>query len=218
MNYKNLIRRIITYTVGLFILAIGVVFTINADLGVSPVQSLPYVLSNATDQISIGLFTTILMAVFILLQVAILRRQFKLYNLTQLLFSFIFGFFVDFAVIIVGDFVLPTYFGQMAMLLVGIGLISVGVVLFIGAKLVPLPTEGFCLAVTQIIKTGIFSKFHIVKITMDSGLVIIALACSFLLLDGLHGIREGTVIAAAGIGITIPSIRKLLSPILRGIK
>jgi len=188
----------------------GVAFSINADLGVSPVSTLPYVLSHITA-FSVGMLTTAMMAVFILLQIAILRKQFKWINLTQMVFSFIFGYFVDFSRFILGDLVFPTYFGRLAMLAIAIVLIVIGVVLFIGAKLVPLPTEGFCLAIVEK-KPG--AKFHIVKMIMDCSLVVIGLALALIFADGLPGIREGTIISAVLIGKLIPYIRKPLAPIL----
>ena len=39
--------RILVYCVGLFILATGVAFSVNGNLGVSPVNSLPFVVSQA---------------------------------------------------------------------------------------------------------------------------------------------------------------------------
>lgn len=37
--------RIILYIIGLFFMAMGVAFAVNSNLGVSPVTSLPYVIS-----------------------------------------------------------------------------------------------------------------------------------------------------------------------------
>ena len=37
--------RVVLYIVGLFFMALGVAFAVNSDLGVSPVTSLPYVIS-----------------------------------------------------------------------------------------------------------------------------------------------------------------------------
>ena len=188
----------------------GVAFSVNADLGVSPVSTLPYVLSQITV-FTLGQLTTAMMAVFILLQIVILRKEFKWFNLAQMAFSFIFGYFVDFSQFLLGDLVLPTYFGRLGMLAIAIVLIAIGIVLFIGAKIVPLPTEGFCLAIVQK-KAG--AKFHIVKMMMDCSLVVIGLALALIFMDELHGIREGTIISAVLIGKIIPYVRKMFAPIL----
>ena len=210
MKEKLIIQRLVVYVCGLFILSMGVAFSINADLGVSPVSALPYISSHLTA-FSVGTITTVMMAIFILLQIAILRKDFKWFNLTQIIFTFIFGYFIDFSRWIVGGFTLPTYFGSLAMLVISIVLITIGVTLFIGAKIVPLPTEGFCLAIEQKMKNG---KFHIIKMIMDCSLVVIALALALIFADEMHGIREGTIISAVAIGKTIPYVRKVFNPIL----
>jgi len=212
--------RIAVYILGLLVLAFGVAFAINANLGVSPVASLPYVSSlifygTSTAWATVGVFTSIMQAFFILLQIAIQRKEFRWINLTQILFSTIFGFFVDFARWVLSDFTIPTYFGQFVMLIISIILISCGVVLFIDARLVPLPTEGFCLVVAQKFKNG---KFHIVKIIFDCTLVVIGIVVSLLFLNSLQGIREGTVITALAIGKMIPYMRKFLKPILKHVE
>jgi len=211
LKEKLIMQRLAVYVCGLFILSMGVAFSINADLGVSPVSTFPYVLSHLTA-FSVGTLTTAMMAIFILLQIAILRKDFKWLNLTQLVFSFIFGYFVDFSRWIVGDFTFPTYFGSLGMLIISIIFITTGVVMFIGAKIVPLPTEGFCLAVEQKMENG---KFHIIKMIMDCSLVALGLSFALIFGDELHGIREGTIISAIAIGKTIPYVRKALNPILR---
>ena len=210
MVKNKIIPRLATYVVGLFVLSLGVAFSVNADLGVSPVSTLPYVLSNITI-FTLGQLTTAMMAAFILLQIVILRREFKWFNLTQIVFSFIFGYFVDFSRWILGDLVFPTYFGRLGMLAIAIVLIAAGIVLFIGAKIVPLPTEGFCLAVAQK-RPG--AKFHVVKMVMDCTLVLIGLGVVLIFADELFGIREGTIISAVAIGKIIPYVRRVFVPIL----
>ena len=47
-------RKIVIYCLGLFIMAMGVSFSGSADLGMSPVNSIPYVLSEIFTQLSMG--------------------------------------------------------------------------------------------------------------------------------------------------------------------
>ncbi|MCL2397697.1 MAG: DUF6198 family protein [Defluviitaleaceae bacterium] len=209
-------QRLIIYISGLFILAMGVAFAINAGLGVSPVATLPFVLSLIFDT-ETGIWMALMMTCFILLQIIIQRREFKWINLTQIVFSFIFGYFVDFARWLLEDlimqgFVITNYFAQLAMMVVSLAFITSGVTLFIGARLVNLPTEGFCVAVADKLKNG---KFHVVKMIMDSSLVAIGIVLSLLFLGGLVGVREGTIISAVAIGKLIPHFRKIWAPVLR---
>ena len=136
------------YILGLFILALGVAFSINSQLGVSPVNSLPYVISLITGQ-DMGKVVICVFSFYILLQLLILRKEFKWINLTQLIFSTIFGYFVDFAKYLLGDFTLPTYGGQLVMMAIGIILIALGISLYMNAGLINMPMEGFTEAVSK---------------------------------------------------------------------
>ena len=132
--------RVILYVVGLFFMALGVAFAVNSDLGVSPVTSLPYVVSLIADR-ALGTCVIAVYGVYIVLQILILRREFRLINLTQILFSTVFGYFTDFTKWLLGDFTLPTYAGQLVMLAISIVIVALGVFLYIEVDLVPMPME-----------------------------------------------------------------------------
>ena len=204
-------QRIGIYILGLFTLAFGVALSINSRLGVSPVNSIPYVTGRIFDM-EPGWWATGMFVLFTLIQIAILRKDFKPFHVVQIIFAAIFGYFLNFTLWIQGGFQIPTYFGQLAMLLASIILIAAGLVFIISTKIVALPPEALCLAIASKIKG---SKFHNVKIVVDSGLVLIAVALSLLFLGGIDGIREGTVISAVLIGKAIPLVKKGLLPVLR---
>ena len=88
-------KRLFIYCLGLFIMAFGVSLSVKSNLGVSPVNSIPKVLSEIFTQLSMGTWTTIIFCLFILIQFLILRRSFKPQSFLQILCSFLFGFFVD---------------------------------------------------------------------------------------------------------------------------
>ena len=202
--------RVACYVLGLFFLAMGVAFSVNSNLGVSPVNSLPYVISQVSG-VAMSRCVIVVFCSYIALQALLLRREFRPIDLLQIVFSTIFGYFVDFAKLIVGDFALPTYVGQLAMLAVSIVFISIGVVLYIEVDLVPMPMEGLSLAVAK--KLGI--PFHNMKIIVDCVVVAAGIAVSLLFLHGLVGIREGTVITAIVTGKVMALVKKPLSPLLR---
>jgi len=206
---KFLPRRVIIYILGLLVLGFGTTLSINADLGVAPVVSVPYVISLIFDMhMTIPVFT--IFGVFVLLQIAILRKNFKWINLTQLLFAFLFGFFTDFAAFVLGDFVIPTYAGRLATLGISIVLIAAGIVIFMSAQLVNLPPEGLVDTI-QKVRGGTFYK---IKIVMDCILVLIAVPLALIFLGEFMGIREGTFISAVFIGRAIPLVSKFILPVL----
>lgn len=70
MNVKKFCYRVLFYVLGLFVMAFGVTFAANSNLGMSPVNSIPAVLSAITN-LETGTAVIIIFALFI---VCILRR------------------------------------------------------------------------------------------------------------------------------------------------
>ena len=204
--------RILIYCLGLMSLAFGVAFSVNSNLGVSPVNSLPYVISRILN-VQMGTCVTAVFCFYILLQILILRRKFNPVNLLQIVFSTIFGYFVDFAKMVLGDFAIPTYFGQLTMLAISIPLIALGIVLYMDAQLVPMPMEGLSSCLAE--KFGM--SFPNMKTIIDCLVVGIGLILCFVFLGGLDGLREGTIITAVVTGKVIAIFKKPLSPILKKI-
>lgn len=210
----NFLKRILIYIVGLFCLAFGVALSINSKLGVSPVNSLPYIMSLITGK-EIGSCVIGVFSIYILVQIIILRKEFHWINLTQLLFSTLFGYFVDIAKWLVGDFSIPTYAGQLVMLAGSIFLVALGVCLYMDVKLVNMPMEGM----THAIAEKIIHKrpFHDVKVIMDCIVVVIGIGLSLLFLGELKGIREGTVLCALLVGKVMKPMQKKLLPAIEKI-
>lgn len=204
--------RMAIYCLGLLILAFGVAISVNCNLGVSPVSSLPYVVSRIVDM-PLGTCTTIVFCSYIVLQMLMLGREFHPINLLQILFSTIFGYFVDFAKLMIGDFCLPTYFGQLTMLAVSIVLIALGVLLYIDVQLVPMPMEGVSSSLAK--KLG--KPFPTMKTVIDCVVVLAGVVLCFVFFGRLEGIREGTVITAIVVGKLVGILKKPISPILQKI-
>ena len=204
--------RVLIYCLGLLSLAFGVAFSVNSNLGVSPVNSLPYVISRILN-VQMGTCVTAVFCFYILLQILILRRKFNPVNLLQIVFSTIFGYFVDFSKMVLGDFAIPTYFGQLTMLAISIPLIALGIVLYMDAQLVPMPMEGLSSCLAD--KFGV--SFPNMKTIIDCLVVGIGLVLCFVFLGGLDGLREGTIITAVVTGKVIAILKKPLSPVLKKI-
>lgn len=202
--------RILVYCLGLLLLAFGVAVSVNGDLGVSPVNSLPYVISRIIH-VQLGTCVTAVFCSYIAMQVLILRREFQIINLLQILFSTLFGYFVDFAKLVIGDFALPGYGGRLGMLAVSVLLIALGILLYLEAELVPMPMEGLTAAIAKKLN----KPFPTMKTIVDCVVVGTGIVLCFVFLGKLDGIREGTVITAVVTGKIIALLRKPLSPVLK---
>lgn len=196
----------------MFIIALGVAVSKMSELGVSPVNSIPAVVSEITG-IDMGVCTTLVFIGFILIQVIIMRREFKLRSLLQILCSTLFGFFVSAANALCGLFLphCPNYLVQLIYILISTVLVALGILLYLEADIIPMPGEGVMQALSY--KTGI--KLSTAKIIFDWSMIIIAAILSLIFLHGLYGVREGTVIAAFCVGICLNFLTKLFQKPLR---
>lgn len=82
MILNNKTKRIIVYIAGLFILALGLTLNTKASLGVSPIISVPYSISQITG-LNFGDLTFIEYVVFVFIQIWIhisekIRKEFYL--------------------------------------------------------------------------------------------------------------------------------------------
>jgi uncharacterized membrane protein YczE len=205
-NPVKLLMRLAVYCLGLLILAFGIALAVNSNLGVSPVSSLPYVVSQIAG-ISLGKCTIAVYIGYILLQMVI-SRKFQPALLLQLVFSTIFGWFVDGAKWVLGDFCLPGYPGQLVMLAASILLIGFSLVLYIDVQLAPMPAEGLVGCLSE----KLHKPFTQMKTLVDCSSVVIGLALGFLFLGKPVGIREGTILTALLVGKTMAFFRKILAP------
>lgn len=198
-----LAKKIFVYIFGLFLLALGVSVSIKSNLGVSPVNSLPYVLSRVLA-VDMGIMTTSCFLFYILLQFILLGRKFQVRNLLQIVCSVLFGYFVSLTnrMVVFAD---PTSYAlRIGLSCVSIILIAWGMTFYLAANLITMPSEGLILVISQ--KTG--KQFHMMKIAFDCTIVVLAITLSFLGLHTLVGIREGTVFTAIAVGLVMAQIKR----------
>jgi len=207
-----LTKRLLIYCLGLYFCSLGATSAINSGAGLPPIGSLPYVL-HLIFPFTLGTVTAVVLSLLVLLQILILRRDYKWINLAQAVSASIFGAFIDLNMFLFGGFQLPTYFGQLTMVAVSILFLAAGITLIIKMPFVPLPVEGLVGAISQ--KTGI--AFHRSKIGVDCSFATTAILLSLLFLSGLAGVREGTILSAIFVGKIIPYSTKAIEPLLRKI-
>ena len=189
------LKRYIVFLIGLFINSLGVSLITKADLGTSPISSIPYVLS-LNFPFTLGQFTIAFSLLLILIQLVILRRNFKAEHLLQIPISILFGYFIDLTMIML-FFVHPqTYLSSVVYLLIGCVILGFGVYTEVLADVAMLPGESFVRAVSSTWKT----EFGSTKVAFDVSLAVIAAVLSLLFAQRLDGVREGTIIAALLVG------------------
>lgn len=195
MVKKNKLKRYLLFLVGLFINALGVSLVTKASLGTSPISSIPYVLS-LNFPLTLGNFTIIFSILLILLQILILRKNFKIENILQIPVSIAFGYFIDLTMYMFFWVNPQNYVLKLVALLAGCIVLGFGVYIEVLADVVMLPGESFVRAIVQTMNTN----FGTTKIIFDSTMTVVAGVLSVIFFGRLNGVREGTIIAALLVG------------------
>ena len=189
------LKRYIIFLIGLFINSLGVSLITKANLGTSPISSIPYVLS-LNFPLTFGEFTIAFSLALIVIQLIILRRNFKLEHLLQIPISILFGYFIDLTMVLLFFIQPQNYLLSLVYLLIGCVILGFGVYTEVLANVAMLPGESFVRAVSSTWKT----EFGSTKVAFDDSLTIIAAILSLLFTHRLNGVREGTIIAALLVG------------------
>lgn len=200
------LKRYLIFLVGLFVNSLGVSLITKANLGTSPISSIPYVLS-LNFPFTLGNFTIFFSIFLIVLQLIILRKNFKLEHILQIPVSIIFGYFIDLTMILFFWVNPEAYIMKIVYLLIGCLILGVGVYMEVLADVVMLPGESFVRAIVLTWKTN----FGTTKICFDVSMSVIAAVLSFVFAGRLAGVREGTVIAALLVGFIARLIAKKLA-------
>lgn len=206
MTTKNYIRRILIYLMGVFIMALGLSLYFQAGLGFPVNSSVAYVFGQIVS-LKYSYSLTIMNVLLVLIQILILRRDFKPTQLLQIPAAFILGYFVELWSKLTGRIVTTSYFADLGLLVLGILLLSLSISLTINSRLAPMPLEGLALAVTEKLK---IYPLHKVKRVLDVFIVALTVAISFVALGRLEGAREGTVLTAVFVAPIIEIITRRL--------
>ncbi|KUO77994.1 MAG: hypothetical protein APF81_09670 [Desulfosporosinus sp. BRH_c37] len=179
-----MVRRVIRLFIGLFLFAVGIVFTINANLGLSPWDVFHQGISHLTG-ITMGQASIVVGIILVLLD-AVLGERLGWGTLCNMLFI---GLFMDFLML---NHLIPIYEGiipSVIMMLLGMAVIGVASYFYIGAALGSGPRDGLMIALTKMTHKSVRFIRNAIEIS--------ALIVGYLL-GGFVGI--GTLIMALVLG------------------
>ena len=196
----KLIKKLSLYIGGLLLLSIGINIAKAAQLGISPISSIPYALELIWG-IELGKSTTFIYIILIILQMILLRKNFKPVQLLQIVCTYLFGFFITYTSSNYLLSWLPTpssYLIKLTYLFISILTIGIGVSFYLIPNYIPLPPEGIVNSIVELSKGKL--KFANVKIAIDVSFVLVSTLLSIVFLGRLKTVREGTVLAALLVG------------------
>ena len=191
--------RFLIYVIGALFLAFGVVLNTRCSMGVSTVNCIPFVFSEATG-ITLGQGCMLLYIIDVIIQI-IVFRQVTLRIALQIPFSFVMGMLVDMFDYCISSGILwffqgPDVLMGSVMLILGILFTGVGVSMVMSMNFVPNPPDGFTQALCKI--TGL--PFGRGKWLNDGLRLIIAVALALIMLGHVIGVGIGTVLCVFTIG------------------
>lgn len=141
---------------------------------------------------------------FLILQILILRKNFRKIDYLQLLVILFFGIFIDLGMYLTEPLKSSFYINRLILLAAGSAILALGVYLEVYANLLYVPGEG--LVKTLSLKGNNFGK---TKIIFDAFLCILSVIISLIFLHKIQGVREGTIFSAILVGSFVCLYQKL---------
>lgn len=203
------LRRYASFVVILFVIAFGTSLSIRANLGSSPISAPPYILSLVPGiNLTMGQLTICMHVLFITIQVLLLRKNFEKRQYTQILVSFLFGFYTDLTMWLTGFLQIPFdidpligYPLRFVELLIGGAILAFGIACEVRCDSLMLAGEGLPLAISKFLNRD-FGK---VKICSDSTLVCIGTLFMFIFFGewSWEMIGVGTLVSMFYVGMMV---------------
>ena len=190
---KRFILRLLIFCAGLVVLSLGIDLNTKTQLGISPINSVPF---NVHQMTGLPLWVCIyaVYLVFILLQWLLLRKDFHPIQFLQIGTSFVNSILIQFF-----DDRLPlmtTPLSQYSVLALAIVLTAIGSAVTAGMHLIPNPGEGIAGA----IGTALKKDFGFGKNVLDLGCVALSIVITLIFARRIMNIGIGTVLSMLATG------------------
>ena len=201
---KDLLEMIFS----IFVVSFGVVLSVKACQGASPIVSLPNVLSYVAD-VSLGTTLFIVYTLFIVIQWVLMRDRSQIVlTLSQLPFTLLFSAFVDLIEGVVEPWVVTDLLQQWILVIISTAVIAFGIVLEVDANISMLADDGIVLTISRVTKI----RLDKVMIIFDVCFVASAFIVSYAAFHDFVGVGLGTIFA----GITLGMFVRLFTKIVKG--
>lgn len=198
------ILRYFYFLLGLFINSFGIAFITKSALGTSQISSIPYVFSLYFTNLSFGTTTFIFNMIYILLQIMILRKNFRPFQFLQIIANIIFSMFVDLGMFMMNWFQPETFVIRFMSLIIGCIILALGISIEVAPNVIMVPGEGIVKAISDVTH----KEFGLIKVYFDVTLIVIASLCSFVFFHSLQGVGLGTIISAITVGKFVSMINR----------
>lgn len=196
---RKLINRLLSYGLGIVILALGITLNTKTGLGVSALVSIAYTVANAWN-LNFVLMTFLLYTCFALIEVGLKwgflpqLRKVLWKDLLQIPFSLAFSLFLN---VFGGIIPVAEHVGaQIVMLVLAIVCTGIGAAMIVDMHLIPNPADGLAQTLGMVTKKGM----GLGKNLLDCSCVGISAVIGLVARGRLIGIGIGTIAAMIGVG------------------
>lgn len=217
MKRETMIRAVI-YVAGLLILAMGLTLNTKAGLGVSPIISVSYCVSEITG-FNFGNMTMFLYLLFLVVELILHLNYYKgrerkavlIKDVLQIPLSMIFTRFLNLFSALIPNF----YEGersvgriviQCIVLVIAVALTGIGAAMSLNMRVVPNPADG----IVQAISDTIHKSMGFTKNCFDLFNVLVTITVGLVFAGRLYGIGVGTIVTVLGVGRVIALFNHLL--------
>lgn len=218
MNYKELVIRYVTMLIGILVLCFGIAFVTKANLGTSPISSIPYTMSMILSGFTMGNFTAMINILLIVFEWMLLRNKTgadvgrgsaKAVTWPELAIQFILSFAmgagIDLSMAVLGNFNPSIYWMKLIAAIIGCAIMALGVYIQLSANVAMAAGDAFARAIT--VASG--KPYNVMRTISDASMVAIAAILCIVFLGNLAGVREGTVICALMTGNFVKLYKRL---------
>ncbi|WP_066305607.1 YitT family protein [Bacillus sp. FJAT-29814] len=204
------IQKFLIVAISMMLTGIGASLGIKAAVGVGAWDALSLSVSGVIDM-KVGTFSMIMNISCVLLQLILLKKEFKINHIVQIFVAVLLGFVVNFMIYdVYSKFTIDSYWMNVLLLILSVIICAASISVIMAINLVTFPLESVCM----IISKKINKNFGFIRQFVDVLSIAIALAVSFLFNESIT-VREGTVIAMILFGPLLNVFMKLMMPKLK---
>ena len=207
---------IAVYLAAMVLLAFGITLNAQTGLGVSPIVSVAYSISEASGLLFADM-TFILYGAFVVAEIIIHSilgkgRKYFIRDILQLPLSLVFTRFMKLFQILFADVPSFPVHVRLLCLLIAIAATGTGAAATLSMRIIPNPGDGIVQALSDLSHRSV----GLVKNIFDGVNVLIALAIGFIFLHSPSGVGIGTIIAFIGVGRFVALYNGTIGPRIAG--
>lgn len=209
---KKYIRNFIVLIISIIITGTGASLALKAAVGVGAWDAIGQSIATVLGM-KVGTVFIILNSSCVLVQIILLKKEFKAIQLIQVFLSVLTGLIINFMFYdVFSHLEINNYFGRLILLVFSQIVCAVGVSILVTLDFISFPLESCCMVISKKIN----KNFGLIRQFVDIICIIVAITIT-LIFESTLTVREGTVIAMIIFGPMLNLFIKFFSPLLKNL-